>query len=98
MKNLILAILLCAYLSGCASFHTIQTDEIDKSGTRKVTTEIRTRTFWDSKSELAKLTATTTDKSQRIGVGSIAQESSATNAVVLIESVVGAAVKAALGK
>ena len=92
MKKLIS--ILAILTTGCASFHTVQTDETAKDGTRRVTTEIRTRTFWDSKSELAKLTATTTEKTQRIGVGSLAQESSSTNTVLMIEAVVAAAVKA----
>lgn len=93
MKKLIL-IALCA--SGCASFKTTQVDESDaKTGSRKITTTVTTRTFWDSKSELAKLKASTTDKSQTIGVGSIANESSGTNAIALIEAVVAAAIKAA---
>lgn len=90
----ILAIMLLA--SGCASFKTIQTDESDsKTGIRKITTTVSTRTFWDSKSELAKLKATTTDKTQSIGVGSVVNESSGTNTLALIEAIVTAAIKAA---
>lgn len=90
-------------LSGCASFSTTQIDESDaKTGSRKITTKIKTRTFFDSKSELAKLKATTTDKSQSVGVGSLAQEASGTNVTRIIDAVTQAAVtaaaKAATGK
>lgn len=97
MKQIITAIL-ALWVSGCSSFRSVQTDMTDKAGVRTVKTEVRARTLFDSKSELSKLTATTTEKTQRIGIGSLAQESSATNAVALIEAVVGAAVKAAAGK
>jgi len=53
-------------------------------------------TFWDSRSAISKLRASTTDKSQGLTVGVIDQESSGTNAVNLVETIVGAAVRAAL--
>lgn len=90
----LLLIALC--VAGCASFKTTQIDESNPTtGLRKITTTVSTRTFWDSKSDLAKLKASTTDKSQSIGVGSVVNESSGTNAVALIEAVVTAAIKAA---
>lgn len=89
---MILATMAC----GCASFKTTQIDESNPTtGLRKITTTVSTRTFWDSKSDLAKLKASTTDKTQSLGVGSIVNESSGTNAVTLIEAVVAAAIKAA---
>ena len=50
----------------------------------------------DSKSELTKLSTGQTDKSQKVSIGGISQESSGTNAVNLFEAVVGAAVRAAV--
>lgn len=95
----IFAILTIASVTGCSSFSTIQTDESDtKTGIRKITTRVKTRTFFDSKSELAKLKASTTDKSQTLGVGALSQESSGTNVINLIEAAVRAAVKAAAGQ
>ena len=88
-------ILMCV-LTGCASFKTIQIDESNPiTGLRKITTTVSTRTFWDSKSDLAKLKASTTDKAQSIGVGSVINESSSTNAIAMIEAIVTAAIKAA---
>ena len=95
----ILTLLLVVSLTGCSTFSTVQTDESDtKTGIRKITTRIKTRTLFDSKSELAKLKASTTDKTQTVGVGSLSQESSGTNVVALIEAAVRAAVKAAAGQ
>src|ERR1051326_3368476 len=45
---------------------------------------------------LAKLSSGQTDKSQKLSIGSLNQESSGTNAVSLIESVIGTAVRAAV--
>jgi len=56
----------------------------------------RIYTFWDSKSEIAKLRASTTDKTQGLSVGHLNEESSSTNTVDLVERVVGAVVKAAI--
>ena len=53
-------------------------------------------TFFDSKSELTKLNSGQTDKSQKVSLGSLNQESSDSNAVSFAESVVGAAVRAAV--
>lgn len=92
--NKLVAILLVA-CSGCASFTTTQTDETAKDGTRRITTKIKTRTLFDSKSELAKLKASTTEKTQTIAVGSINQESSGSNVVNLVEATIHAAVTAA---
>lgn len=68
-------------LAGCSSFHSHQ---VTKEGT---ITDVRATTFWDSKSELAKLKANTTEKSQSLGIGSLNTEASATNAVALAEAI-----------
>lgn len=87
MKKIFLVPLL---LSGCSVLSTHQTD----SDGRKTTT--RALTFFDSKSSLAKLHTTNTDKTQSVTVADLAQESSGSNAVNLIESVTRAAVTAAV--
>lgn len=71
----------CLSLSiGCAAFKSTQTDESnEKTGLRKITTTIQSRTFFDSKSDLAKLKASQTDKTQSLGIGSLASESAGTN-------------------
>ena len=45
---------------------------------------------------LSKLSRGQTDKSQKVSLGSLTQKSSATNVVTLVESIVGAAVRAAV--
>lgn len=92
---LLLAVLALA-LTGCARFKSVQV-KTDPDGTRIESRQIIT-TFWDSKSSVAKLRASTTDKTQGLTVGSITEESSGTNAVELTERVIGAAVRAAVGK
>jgi hypothetical protein len=85
------AILPAFVLVGCASMVTTITE-----GGK--TTHSRIFTFWDSQSALAKLHTTSTDKTQSITVSGLAQESSASNVVALSESLVRAAIEAALKK
>jgi len=82
--------------TGCSTFRSDQR-ETAADGTQRHTA-IRARTFLDGKSDLAKLRASTTDKTQGMTIGSLGQESSGTNVTSLIEGVVGAAVRAAAGK
>lgn len=82
--------------TGCASFRTEQTDERQSDGSSKITTITKARTFFDSRSALAQLKATQTDKTQSLGVGSLAQETSGTNATAIAESIVKGATTAAL--
>jgi hypothetical protein len=82
--------------TGCASFRTEQTDESTIDGQRKITTITKARTFFDSKSALAQLKASQTDKTQSLGVGSLAQEASGSNSVALADIVVKAAVQGAI--
>lgn len=94
IKALIL-ILLC----GCATFVTEQTDtSYDENGAqvRTITTKAKSRTFFEAKSSLAQFKAMQTDKTQSATVGSLGQQADTTNSVILIERVVGAAVKAAI--
>lgn len=79
-------------LSGCSSLGTDQT-ETAPDGTQRHT-RTRVWTFWDSHNDLAKLRTALTDKTQSVVVSGLAQESSGSNAVALVESAVGAAVRA----
>ena len=51
-----------------------------------------------AKSELAKLSSGQTGTKQEVAIGSLRQQSEGSNAVNFAESVVGAAVRAAVGK
>ena len=64
---------------------------IDTDGVVERVTVIRSLTFFDSKSELAKLSSGQTAKSQKDPIGSLTQVASRPNAVYLVESVRGAA-------
>lgn len=68
---------------GCARFSTQQTDISYAEGkpTRQITTKATSKTFFESKSSLTSFKATQTDKSQSATVGSLNQESTATNLV-----------------
>lgn len=90
-----LALIVAPTLVGCASFKSTQT-ETQADGTVR-STVVKVRTFWDSKSDLSKLRASTTDKTQGLTVSGLSEASSGTNAVVLIEGVTRAAVQAAIG-
>lgn len=93
MKYITCLLLVCA---GCSTF-TIDQVEIAQDGTKKET-HIRGHTFWDSKNELHKMRTTSTDKSQGVSIGSVGQESSASNVVTAIkitfEGLANGAVKA----
>lgn len=82
--------------TGCARFTSTVTERTLPDGVTERVTVVKAATLFDSKSELAKLSSGQTDKSQKVSIGSLSQESSATNAATLVESVVGAAVRAAV--
>jgi hypothetical protein len=97
MKKYILwTILTLGLASGCARFKSTVTERTMPDGTIERVTVVKAGTLFDSKSELGKLASGQTDKSQRISVGSLSQESSASNALSFAESIVGAAVRAAV--
>ena len=97
MKNHILCTLLTlALASGCARFKSTITERTSPDGTVERVTVVKAGTLFDSKSELAKMSSGQTDKSQKVSIGSLTQESSASNAVGFAESIVGAAVRAAV--
>ena len=83
-------------LTGCARFTSTVTERGSVDGTTERITVVRINTFFDSKSELAKMSSGQTDKSPKVSIGSLNQESSGTNAVNLVASVVGAALRAAV--
>ena len=82
-------------LAGCAKF-TADVKETSKDGTVKQS-KVRATAFFDSKSEVMKVSAGQTDKSQRIGVGGINQETSATNVVRSLELINAILSKGAMG-
>ena len=97
MKKLIPVLALLA-LCGCARFTTRQLDERTNAKTGEkttVTTRASSWTFFDSKSSLAKWKATQSEKSQGAEVGGLAQESSGTNVVSILEAVAKGAVEGA---
>jgi hypothetical protein len=97
MKNTVAHLITLALMaSGCSRFNSTVTERMTPDGVTERVTVVKAGTLFDSKSELAKLSSGQTDKSQRVSIGSLNQESSATNAVNLVESVVGAAVRAAV--
>lgn len=69
---------------GCASFST-RIEERNEDGSERITI-IQARTLFDSQSELAKLKTSHTDKTQSVTLGSLAQESSGSNVVSLVEA------------
>jgi PBP1b-binding outer membrane lipoprotein LpoB len=71
---------LALLIMGCSHFSVTQLETQD--GTR--TTRTSAFTLLDSKSEIAKVRASTTDKSQSTSVGSIAQESSGSNVLRIV--------------
>lgn len=88
-----------ALLCGCGSLSTMQVNEkVDATGkfTERVTTKTHVFTVFDAHNELAKFKTTQTDKTQGVGIGSLGQESSTTNAVQAlqaIDSILGKVVK-----
>lgn len=98
MKKLATAVVAIA-LCSCARFQSRQDDISYEKGLplRTITTRTSSTTFFASKSDLARYKATTSDKIQSLGIGSLNLESP-TNNLDIIDRVVGAAVKAAAGK
>jgi ABC-type uncharacterized transport system YnjBCD substrate-binding protein len=91
-KTFIIGILIA--FTGCASFHSHQT-QTRTDGT-VVESDQKIWTFWDSKTSVAKLRASTTEKTQGLTVGAYDAEVTSTNLNNLVSDVVGAAVSAAI--
>lgn len=100
MKKTLVAVAAALAFVGCARFSTTQTDvsleNPNGTTTRTITTKAASYTFFSSDSSLARWKASQTDKTQGAEVGNLAQHADATNVNAVIESVVGAAVKAAV--
>ena len=89
--KLFAAIFAMALLCSCARFRSTQT-EVSCDGTQKIT-RVTVTTFFDGKSDLAKLRASTSDKTQTLNLSGLDQSASSTNAVEvlrLISLIVGA--------
>ncbi len=71
--------------SGCASFKTIQTESVGKDGSKLVVTRVAARTLFDAKSDLAKFKAFQSDKTQSATVGALGQETTGTNAILMMD-------------
>lgn len=97
MKTQLILLAMGLILPGCSHLYSHQVSvEIGTNGVpRTVTTDLRTTTFFDSKSELAKYSARQSEKSQSLGIGSLQQEASGTNVVEFAERIVKAAIQAA---
>ena len=89
-------VLAVALAGGCARFNSTVTEVTGADGTTERTTLVKAATLFDSKSELAKLSSGQSATKQEVAIGSLKQESSGSNAVSFAESVVGAAVRAAV--
>ena len=84
------ALLVFATATGCSTFSTTQIDERinEKTGEKtKVTTRASARTFWDSKSNLAKWKAQQSEGEQGAEVGGLGLESSGTNVIGVLKGV-----------
>jgi len=90
----IISILALLLLTSCSSFHSKQT-QTKPDGTI-IESDLRVTTFWDAQALVAKVRASTTDKTQGLTVGGLSEASESSNVVSLVERVVGAAIKGAV--
>jgi hypothetical protein len=82
MKKLF--VLTSIFVVGCANFNTKQIDRsYNEKGQliREIVTQASANTLIESKSQLANFKASQTDKTQNATVGSLSQDSNATNSV-----------------
>jgi hypothetical protein len=77
--------LLLVLLSGCAHFSSRQT-ETAPDGTQRVT-RVAVTTFMDGRSDVAKLRATTSDKTQGLTLGGLSESASSTNTVAILSHI-----------
>jgi len=87
-------IALCIAAISCANFSSQQT-ETQLDGTKRET-HIRVTTLFDAHSDLTKLRATTTDKTQGMSLAGLSESASSTNLVQILQLI--AAVAAATAK
>lgn len=81
------ALLALLIFPGCAQLSSRQTETIAPDGSSTRITRLRVTTFFDARSDVAKLRSTTTDKTQGLTVGGLSEGSSGTNAVRALEAV-----------
>ena len=96
MKRIICLMALAA-LTGCATQRTKLSETVDVDGAYTKTTEIKTRTFLDSRNELTKLKTSSTDRTQSVGMDGLRQEAHGTNVVAGVNaagSLIGNAARA----
>ncbi len=89
-----LIVWLASLVSGCARFHSEQI-EITADGTKR-TTHIYVLTLFDAQSDLTKLRASTTEKTQGLSLAGLSESASSTNFVRVLELI--AAIAAAGAK
>jgi hypothetical protein len=97
-KEILWTFLTLSLASGCARFKCTGTERTMPDGTLGRTTVVKAGSLFDSKSELGKLDSGQIYNSQNVSVGSLSQESSASNAVSFGESIGGAAIRVAVLK
>jgi hypothetical protein len=91
---MLLAIGVSCLAVGCARFHSAQIQT--KADGTKTETRQSVVTFWDSQAQLAKLRASTTDKTQGLTVGGLNEEAASSNAVDVAGQIIGTAIRAAV--
>lgn len=94
MRRRIAILLLALVAGGCARFHSEQI-ETGMDGTKR-TTHIYVLTLFDAQSNLTKLRATTTDKSQSTSLAGLSDSASSTNFVEILRLI--ASIAAATAK
>src|SRR5438105_13485655 len=84
-KTLRLCFFICSSIAlvGCAHFSSRQT-ETSLDGTQR-TTRISVSTFFDAHNDLAKLRASTTDRTQNLNLPGLNANASSTNAVKIVD-------------
>lgn len=88
------ALLLVTLLaSGCAQFSSRQVETAADGTTRE--TRIRVYTLFDASSDLTKLRASTTDKTQGMSLAGLSESASSTNFVHILELLVAIAAASA---
>ena len=87
-----------SFVVGCSTVTTdIHETGVDKDGNEfDKHTRVKAATVFDSKSELAKLHTTATDKTQSVSISGLSQESSTSNAVNMAEAFASGAVQGAM--
>lgn len=80
----LLSLLLTAAMTGCTTFHVVQTDESPNE--RIITLDIKATAWFSSAQTVAKLKALQTDKTQSFGTDAL-QQHGATNSVEALKAI-----------